>query len=96
MSQEALSYKIKCLKLRRINELNDKLRDELGRERITASNACLALVNYVSTHADYTLPEIWGYPPPGSNHFARKRTTNRGRSSQDNGNSTSDACCAIM
>lgn len=95
MSQELLSYKIKGLKLRRINELNDKLRDELGRERITASNACLAISNYVSTHRDYTLPEIWGYPPPGSNHFA-DATNKKRRSLQETGQSTSSACCTIM
>lgn len=95
MSQELLSYKIKCLKLRRISELNDKLRDELSRERITASNACLAIVNYVSTHTDYSLPEIWGYPPPGSNHFVYG-TQRKGRSVQERERSTSNGCCGIM
>lgn len=67
--QQQLSLKIKQLKLKRINELNNKLRKELSRERITASNACLTIINYTSNTKDYTLPELWGYPVAGSNHF---------------------------
>ncbi|QLQ79052.1 hypothetical protein HG537_0B03990 [Torulaspora globosa] len=93
MSQEVLSYRIQCLKLKRVNELNNRLRDELGRERITASNACLNFIDYVSTHTDYTLPEIWGYPSPGSNPFANG-TDRRRRSRQDT--SGTGFCCNIM
>lgn len=81
------------MKLKRVNELNNKLRDELSRERITASNACLNFIDYVSTHKDYTLPEIWGYPPAGSNPFANGNDKRR-RSQQDS--SATNSCCSIM
>lgn len=93
MSQELLSYKIKCLKLKRVSEFNNRLRDELGRDRISASNACLNFIDYVSTHTDYTLPGIWGYPPPGSNPFANGNVK-RGRSQPDSAGTGS--CCNIM
>lgn len=89
-----LSLKIKYLKLKRINELNSKLRSELSRERITASNACLTIINYVSTHKDYTLPEIWGYPQPGANYFANG-VPGRTRQSMP-GSSNANSCCTMM
>ncbi|CCC71376.1 hypothetical protein NCAS_0H00660 [Naumovozyma castellii] len=92
--QQQLSIKIKSLKLKRINELNNNLKQELSRERITASNACLTIINYTQTVKDYALPEIWGYPQPNSNHFR----TNLNRSIQRSGTYTADSagCCAIM
>ncbi|QLG71479.1 hypothetical protein HG535_0B05210 [Zygotorulaspora mrakii] len=99
MSQNAaangeLRLKIKYLKLKRVNELNSKLRNELSRERITASNACLTLVNYVSTHRDYTLPELWGYPQPGSNRFANGLQQRNGQNLASS--SDSMGCCTLM
>lgn len=93
--REQLSLKIKYLKLKRVTELNNKLKNELSRERITASNACLTIVNYVSTHKDYMLPEIWGYPQPGSNHFA-ENVRRRGSVQKSRRNSSSNNCCNIM
>lgn len=89
--QKELQLKIKYLKLKRINELNNKLRNELSRERITASNACLTIINYTSSERDYELPEIWGYPPQGSNHFRNnlQRPINASHSN-------SNGCCTIM
>ncbi|CAI1520359.1 hypothetical protein SEUBUCD646_0J02770 [Saccharomyces eubayanus] len=91
--QQQLSLKIKQLKLKRINELNNKLRKELSRERITASNACLTIINYTSNTKDYALPELWGYPSAGSNHFReglRKAQKNNHLSNSNN------ACCTLM
>lgn len=90
---QKLSLKIQYLKLKRIDELNNKLKQELGRDRITASNACLSIIDYATTHRDYALAEIWGYPPPGSNPFRENINKNlrRGGSVQDTNN-----CCAIM
>ncbi|CCD24373.1 Ste18p NDAI_0D00590 [Naumovozyma dairenensis CBS 421] len=91
--KQQLNLKIKNIKLKRINELNNKLRNELSRERITASNACLTIINYTNNTKDYTLPDIWGYPPPGSNHFRNnlKRSIQRPTTS-----SNSAGCCTIM
>ena len=91
--QKQLALRIQYLKLKRITELNNKLRGELTRERITASNACLAIINYTSNHTDYTLPEIWGYIEPGKNHL-RSAMALRNR----HGSSThvdDGGCCTI-
>ncbi|AQZ18725.1 STE18 (YJR086W) [Zygosaccharomyces parabailii] len=98
---EQLSLKIKYLKLKRVNGLNNKLRGELSRERITASNACLAIVNHVSTHRDYAIPDIWGYPKPGTNHFREGHRLRADQASRQmrsgSGASHGDtACCSIM
>lgn len=94
--QLQLQLKIKYLKLKRINELNNNLRKELSRERITASNACLSLINYIQTTRDYTLPEIWGYPPPNSNHFIIHNNNRYSSNRQEYYNETSSGCCTIM
>lgn len=94
--QLQLQLKIKYLKLKRINELNNNLRKELSRERITASNACLSLINYIQTTRDYTLPEIWGYPPPNSNHFIIHNSNRYSSNRQEYYNETSNGCCTIM
>lgn len=94
--REQLSLKIKYLKLKRVTELNNKLKNELSRERITASNACLTIVNYVSTHRDYTVPEIWGYPQPGSNHFAEDLRRRGSVQNSKRNPMSSNNCCNIM
>ncbi|CAB4253287.1 similar to Saccharomyces cerevisiae YJR086W STE18 G protein gamma subunit [Maudiozyma barnettii] len=92
--QEQLAVRIKYLKLKRINDLNEKLRSELSRERITASNACLSLINFTTNNTDYTLPDVWGHLEPGKNHFretVRLRRANRPSASAD-----STGCCTIV
>lgn len=97
--QLQLQLKIKYLKLKRINELNNTLREELSRERITASNACLNLINYIQTTRDYTLPELWGYPPQNTNHFITNRHHSNNRYDSNRHeyyNESSNGCCTIM
>lgn len=87
-----LPYKIQELKLRRIEELNNKLRNELARERMTASNACLSIIDYTSTHKDYAVPEVWGYPMVDENPYNNTmRKNNFARSHEE-----TSACCTIM
>lgn len=99
MSQQ-LNLKIKYLKLKRIDELNNNLKNELQRDRITASNACLSIINYTQDNKDYTIPTIWGYPK--TNHFHDKKQNNNtlinhSQSNFNNNiNSTSTGCCTIM
>ena len=95
---DQIALKIKYLKLRRITDLNNKLREELLRDRITASNASLAIVNFTTKERDYTLSELWGYPPPGSNHF-RDGYMKQGKGlafSQSVQYGESSCCCSIM
>ncbi|CDO94367.1 unnamed protein product [Kluyveromyces dobzhanskii CBS 2104] len=85
-----LPYKIQQLKLKRIEELNSKLRNELARERMTASNACLSIIDYTSTHSDYAVPEVWGFPTSGENPYDNNRKSSFARSQEDSSN-----CCVI-
>ncbi|SCV02875.1 LAMI_0H03686g1_1 [Lachancea mirantina] len=94
MAELEVPIKIQFLKLKRINELNKRLREEIKRERITASNSCLSIIDYSTSHRDYTLPGIWGHPPPGSNPF---RGSTRGSQRKYAGHqSESSTCCVLM
>ncbi|AMD22991.1 HHR222Wp [Eremothecium sinecaudum] len=90
---QKLPPKIQYLKLKRTTELNNKLRKELARERITASNACLKLIEYTSTTKDYAIPEVWGYMKPGENHF---RDTGRLKYNRGDKSGKDMTCCIIM
>ncbi|BAO41966.1 guanine nucleotide-binding protein subunit gamma [Kluyveromyces marxianus] len=87
-----LPYKIQLLKLRRIEELNNKLRNELARERITASNACLSIIDYASTQKDYLIPDVWGYPDIGEIPYTNSKRNIQNRSQNNDANN----CCTIM
>ncbi|ANB11716.1 Ste18p [Sugiyamaella lignohabitans] len=49
------------LKLKRMIERNARLRNELAKDRIYASNACLSLIRYMHTTRDRLIPPLWGY-----------------------------------
>ncbi|CCE63152.1 hypothetical protein TPHA_0E00570 [Tetrapisispora phaffii CBS 4417] len=92
--ENQIALKIQYLKLKRINELNNTLKTELARERITASNASLNLINYTTTKEDFVISEIWGYPKPGSNHF--RNSLSAGLSRKRVNVNSNDACCTIV
>ncbi|SCV03926.1 LANO_0G07096g1_1 [Lachancea nothofagi CBS 11611] len=94
MDDQDIPLKIQYLKLKRINELNRKLKQELARDRITASNACLSIIDFATSHKDYAIPEIWGHPMPGSNPH-RINNPNLHRRAQ-RGSSSDSSCCVIM
>jgi len=48
------------LKLRRLTELNNRLREDLERERIPVSQAAKSIISYTSSTKDYMVPSIWG------------------------------------
>ncbi|OBA29131.1 hypothetical protein HANVADRAFT_51061 [Hanseniaspora valbyensis NRRL Y-1626] len=96
-----LKYKINYLKLKRINELNQNLKKELLRERITSSNASLQIINYTNDlfqGKDYTVPSLYGYPAPGINPLNTKKQpfSQQNISSSNNANAMDQGCCAIM
>lgn len=49
------------LKLRRLTELNGRLREDLERPRIKVSDACNSLINYTRTTKDFMVPAMWGH-----------------------------------
>lgn len=48
------------LKLRRLTELNIRLREDLERPRVKVSEACHSMINYTKTTKDFMVPSIWG------------------------------------
>ncbi|KAL9595018.1 MAG: hypothetical protein Q9179_005153, partial [Wetmoreana sp. 5 TL-2023] len=48
------------LKLRRLNELNSRLREDLERPRIRVSEASMSLIQYCQNTKDFMVPSIWG------------------------------------
>lgn len=95
-----LKYKINYLKLKRISELNQHLKQELIRERITSSNASLQIMYYTTdifSGKDYTVPSLYGYPSPGANPLNNIHQTfhQQNNSNKYENYSSEPNCCAI-
>lgn len=55
------------LKLRRLNELNARLKEDLERRRIPVSEAANDLINFTEKEPkDFMVPSKWGYVRPSS------------------------------
>ncbi|CAJ0847738.1 6845_t:CDS:2 [Entrophospora sp. SA101] len=48
------------LKLRRLLELNQRLREDLDRQRIRVSDASKGLIGYCKNTRDNLVPSVWG------------------------------------
>ncbi|KAN0129609.1 G-protein gamma subunit [Lactarius tabidus] len=48
------------LKLRRLIEHNQRLREDLGRPRIRVSEASASIIRYCKTTTDHLVPSVWG------------------------------------
>ncbi|KAI0341632.1 guanine nucleotide-binding protein subunit gamma [Trametopsis cervina] len=48
------------LKLRRLIEHNQRLREDLARPRIKTSEASASLINYCKSTKDHLIPSVWG------------------------------------
>ncbi|KAI6710685.1 guanine nucleotide-binding protein gamma subunit [Diplocarpon mali] len=48
------------LKLRRLTELNTRLREDLERERIPVSQAAKSIISYTNSTKDFMVPSVWG------------------------------------
>lgn len=69
------------LKLRRLTELNNRLREDLERERIPVSIAAKSIISYCNGTRDYMVPSVWNSVPKGEDPYAPQQ---------------SSGCCAIM
>ncbi|TLS29688.1 hypothetical protein PpBr36_00476 [Pyricularia pennisetigena] len=69
------------LKLRRLTELNSRLKEDLERERIPVSQAAKSIIAYCNSTRDYMVPSVWGTVPKGEDPYAP----------QQNG-----GCCLVM
>ncbi|KAI1910583.1 Guanine nucleotide-binding protein subunit gamma [Ophidiomyces ophidiicola] len=48
------------LKLRRLNELNARLKEDLERPRVKVTEASMSLINYCNNTRDFMVPSVWG------------------------------------
>ncbi|GAN07993.1 G-protein gamma subunit [Mucor ambiguus] len=51
-------------KLRKLLELNDKLKEQLEISRIPISEASRSLIEYCQTNQDMMIPSVWGNRSP--------------------------------
>ncbi|KAF2399687.1 hypothetical protein EJ06DRAFT_62120 [Trichodelitschia bisporula] len=59
------------LKLRRLNELNARLREDLERRRIPVSEAANDLINFTEKEPkDFMVPSVWGTVGKGEDPYA--------------------------
>ncbi|KXN73028.1 hypothetical protein CONCODRAFT_77488 [Conidiobolus coronatus NRRL 28638] len=47
-------------RLRKLNEQNDRLRQQLNLPRVTVSEASQSLIKFCTTTCDSLIPSIWG------------------------------------
>ncbi|KAG4305404.1 hypothetical protein PORY_000960 [Pneumocystis oryctolagi] len=62
------------LKLRRMTELNVRLKEDLERPRIPVSKACQSLITFTTSTKDAMLPSIWGQMDRRNDPFSPKKT----------------------
>ncbi|CCX15401.1 GGL domain-containing protein [Pyronema domesticum] len=62
------------LKLRRLTELNARLREDLDRPRIKVSDACQSMINYTRTTKDFMVPSTWGNVDKREDPYAPQQT----------------------
>jgi len=69
------------LKLRRLTELNLRLKEDLDRPRVKVSEAALSLINYTSNTKDFMVPSLWGSVDKREDPYAPQQ---------------SGGCCTVM
>ncbi|KAJ5054752.1 uncharacterized protein L3040_001016 [Drepanopeziza brunnea f. sp. 'multigermtubi'] len=69
------------LKLRRLTELNTRLREDLERERIPVSQASKSIISYTNSTKDFMVPSAWGSVDKKDDPYAPQQ---------------SGGCCIVM
>ncbi|QVM13430.1 Guanine nucleotide-binding protein subunit gamma [Coccidioides posadasii str. Silveira] len=69
------------LKLRRLTELNARLREDLERPRVKVTEASMSLINYCNNTRDFMVPSVWGQVEKREDPYAPQQ---------------SGGCCIIM
>ncbi|KAL6240513.1 hypothetical protein RBB50_012531 [Rhinocladiella similis] len=69
--------------MRRLQELNSRLKEDLERPRVKVAEASMSLINYCNQTRDYMVPSVWG-------HVDRKEDPYNPQSGG------SDGCCSVM
>ncbi|KAL8741999.1 MAG: hypothetical protein Q9190_005466 [Brigantiaea leucoxantha] len=69
------------LKLRRLNELNSRLKEDLERPRIRVSEASMSLIQHCQNTKDFMVPSIWGSVDKREDPYAPQQP---------------NTCCSVM
>lgn len=81
-----MEERILMLKLRRIEQLNDKLRDALKRDRIPTSRAAMLIIESACDTPDPLVPAVW--PLEGNGYRMQTQLLMQSQKSSD--------CCCIV
>jgi len=60
------------LKLRRLLEHNQRLREDLARPRLRVSEASASLIRYCKTTKDHLVPSVWGPVARAEDHYGQQ------------------------
>ncbi|KAI0748660.1 G-protein gamma subunit [Daedaleopsis nitida] len=66
------------LKLRRLTEHNQRLREDLARPRIRVSEASASLIRYCKTTKDPLVPSVWGPVPRADDPYQSQGGSGKG------------------
>ncbi|KAH9848873.1 G-protein gamma subunit [Lenzites betulinus] len=66
------------LKLRRLTEHNQRLREDLARPRIRVSEASASLIRYCKTTKDPLVPSVWGPVPRADDPYQNQSAAGKG------------------
>lgn len=80
--------RILALKLRRIEQLNEKLKDSLKKDRIPASRAAALIIENSQDISDPLVPSVWHLPPELNRYRVYQELCNRPSQGSD--------CCTIV
>ncbi|DAA79801.1 guanine nucleotide-binding protein subunit gamma [Trichophyton mentagrophytes] len=69
------------LKLRRLAEVNIRLKEDLDRPRIKVAEASISLINYCNNTKDFMVPSVWGQVDKRDDPYAPQQ---------------SGGCCILM
>lgn len=84
----SMEARILALKLRRIEQLNDKLKETLKKDRITASRAAALIIETSQDISDPLVPSVWHLPPGLNRYRAYQEMCNSRNQKTD--------CCTIV
>ncbi|KAK9473204.1 GGL domain-containing protein [Dipodascopsis tothii] len=48
------------LKLKRLNDLTVRLKEDYNRPRVKVSEACQSIIHYTKNTKDFMIPSVWG------------------------------------
>lgn len=89
--QQKIASKILEIKYNRIEELNNRLKQSLQKERIPASSVSLLIINNTQTVPDYLIPYLWKLDPKLSK-FRQYQQLKESRAEKE----VNVGCCTIV